>query len=224
MAALAAGVATSMAQNVYSLNIVGYANVPTPVGYSFQSNPFNSGVTNGGNEVLAISDDSQVLIWQSVSFKTYVMDSTSPSGFANTGGSPIDAPLLTNGVGYLYYNASGVSNNNTYVGTVRTGTNTLSLRSSPPFSAVGSPIPYAGGVKTVLGLNGGDDSQIQLLKTNPGGAITGFDIYVYDSSQVSGFATTGGAPKAEPVVAVGAGFFFQNATGAPVPWVQILNP
>src|SRR5438270_9330702 len=54
MAALAAGVATSMAQNVYSLNIVGYANVPNPVGYTFKTAPFQvtTAVTNGANEIL----------------------------------------------------------------------------------------------------------------------------------------------------------------------------
>src|SRR5436309_353228 len=44
LAVLAAGAATSMAQsNVYSLNIVGYCNVPVKGGYSFLSNPLDNG-------------------------------------------------------------------------------------------------------------------------------------------------------------------------------------
>src|SRR5271170_4448050 len=51
VAALAATIITSEAQ-VYSANVVGYASVVITGGqYNMLANPFNSGVTNGANEV-----------------------------------------------------------------------------------------------------------------------------------------------------------------------------
>jgi len=152
MAALAAGVATSMAQNVYSLNIVGYANVPNPVGYSFQSAPFANGVTNGANEVLPPNvfdaglgygpyDTDQLLIWNGHSWDVKVLDSTKATGFANLANAQIPAPILSGGMGYLYNNQNTLSTN-VYVGQVRTGTNHIVFPATPTFSAAGSPVPY----------------------------------------------------------------------------------
>ncbi len=57
LSALAAGIATTVAQsNVYSLNIVGYVNVPVPSGYSLLANPLKAGVTNGANEIMTPID------------------------------------------------------------------------------------------------------------------------------------------------------------------------
>src|SRR5437870_431669 len=109
MAALAAGVATSMAQsNVYSLNIVGYANVPNPVQYTFQSAPFRvtTAVSNGANEVLPQNtgqyDGDQVIIWNGSSFDAAGRSSGQPWGFEDINGNPIGAPIFTLGLGYYY--------------------------------------------------------------------------------------------------------------------------
>src|SRR5439155_11124895 len=126
LAALTAGLATSMAQtsNVYSLNIVGYANVPNPIGYTFQSAPFSSGVSNGANEVLPANtgqnDGDQVLIWTGHAWASRNLDSTSPTGFSDDNGFPVNAPILGAFLGYLYYNSSVTLNNIAYVGNVRT--------------------------------------------------------------------------------------------------------
>jgi len=179
-AALAAGVATSMAQsNVYSLNIVGYANVPNPGGYTFQTAPFSNGATNGANEILPANtgqyDGDALLLWQGTGYATYPLDSTSPTGFSDPNtAAPIPAPILTGGLGYLYQNGVGVSNTLTYVGTVRTGTNVVHIPTQP-FNALGSPIPFAGDVQTNLNLVNtagrfdGDD--LQILVRAPGSSL-----------------------------------------------------
>src|SRR3954451_14568718 len=102
MAAMAAGVATSMAQsNVYSLNIVGYANVPAPAGFTFQSNPFNTGVTNGANEVIPNTgawDTAEIHEWLGTGFKVSVFDSLTDdttTGFTTRAGNPTPPPLLS---------------------------------------------------------------------------------------------------------------------------------
>ena len=53
LAALAVGLSTSIAQNVYSLNVVGYINITVAGGgYTLCANQLNNG-TNGINQVLA---------------------------------------------------------------------------------------------------------------------------------------------------------------------------
>jgi len=246
MAALAAGVATSMAQNVYSLNIVGYANVQNPLGFSFQSAPFTAGVTNGANEILPPNvfdaglgygpyDGNQLLIWNRAGFHwdVYVLDSTKPSGFS-VGGNAAPAPIITAGLGYLYNNQDVVVTTNTYVGQVRTGTNIVTFSGTGnTFFAAGSPVPYAGGISTSLnmtnifdaGLGYGpfDDSQIQTPQIS-GGNITGFNISIFDSTKASGFKFPNQTQAPEPQIAVGQGFFFNNQAAANLTWTQVFNP
>jgi len=220
-----------MAQsNVYSLNIVGYANVPIRAGYNFHTTPFRvtTAVTNGANEILPANtgqfDGDQVLTWTGTSWAGPNLDSTSPTGFSDSGGNPVGAPILSAGKGYLYYNGQGASNNITYVGEVRTGTNTVSIPASPEFSAVGSPAPLAGGAISVLQLSnttGALDGDAVLRAV---GAITGFASSGFDSTSPTGFSDSGGNPVAEPTLAVGQGFFFDNLNATAVTWTQVVNP
>src|SRR5437879_3681344 len=103
IAALAAGVATSMAQNVYSLNIVGYANVVNAPNYNFQTAPFQvtTAVTNGANEILPANtgqyDGNTLLIWTGTGWRNNNLDSSSPTGFSDANGAPSPAPILSSG-------------------------------------------------------------------------------------------------------------------------------
>jgi len=246
-----------MAQsNVYSLNIVGYANVPTPVGYTFQSNPFE--VTPSDSAVNVIPnpnptqngsysgpwDNSSIQLWTGIGFKVYDFDSETTdttTGFTDTGGNPITPPTLGSALGYLINNQSaGGSNNVTYVGTVRTGTNTTVYTVAPHPYAIGSPIPYSGGVSTSLGFanpnatQGGsyagplDGSSVEFLRVTAGGAPLGYKVVDFDSETTdttTGFTDTGGNPVPEPQITIGEGFFFQSASlNGPYTWTQILNP
>src|ERR1700674_3452751 len=68
-ALLAAGVATSMAQsNVYSLNVVGYVNVPTTGGGFFNmiANPLNNANNSITNLFSTAQDGDQVYRWDVV--------------------------------------------------------------------------------------------------------------------------------------------------------------
>src|SRR4051812_45499963 len=72
-AALVAGVASSMAQsNVYSVNVVGYANVVLKGNglYTLVANPFNDGNGNQLTNILnsALPKQSQVLTWNGTSY------------------------------------------------------------------------------------------------------------------------------------------------------------
>jgi hypothetical protein len=234
-AALAVSAAASMAQsNVYSLNIVGYANVPNPSGYTFQTAPFRvtTAVSNGANEILPANtgqyDGDTLLIWSGHSWANYGLDSTSPTGFSDASANPIPAPILSPGLGYLYQNNSGISNNLTYVGEVRTGTNVVSLPYPPEFRAVGSPAPLAGGIISSLQFsnNAGalDGDSIQIMVRTPTGLVKGFAINGFDSTSPTGFSDASANPIPEPQIPVGGGFFFDNANAVSTSWTQILNP
>jgi hypothetical protein len=233
LSALAGGIATSVAQsNVYSLNIVGYVNSANPIQYSFQSSPLKvtTAVTNGGNEVISNAgekDGDQILLWTGASWASYVLSSGQPYGYEDPGGNPIGAPILDSGLGFLYNNQQGVASVITYVGEVRTGTNTLTLRSSP-IQAVGSMIPFAGGISSALQMtNDGsfDGSEVQtLIRNEPSGTVKGFAVSVFSSGQATGFEDRGGAMISEPTINAGQGFFFNNQSGAALTWKQILNP
>jgi len=235
MAALAAGVATSMAQNVYSLNIVGYANVPNPIGYTFQTAPFQvtTAVTNGANEILPANtgqyDGDQLFMWTGHGWAPFYLDSSQPSGFSDSGGAPLPAPIIASGVGFLYVNNQSGSNNLTYVGQVRTGTNVVSIPSTGTreYSALGSPTPFAGGVRTALQFanpGGSLDGNAILQLVTQAGQPRGFNPSYFDSSQPSGFSDSGGAQVPEPQIPVGGGFLFDNQVGPAVNWTQIFNP
>jgi hypothetical protein len=242
MAALAAGVATSMAQNVYSLNIVGYANVQLDTGFHAYSNPFQVG-TNGANEVfpqpLSQWNDVQIQEWTGAGYNVSVFsDDTTigTTGFVNVAGNtqkPV--PILSGGKGWLCSNPNA-SNNIVFVGTVRTGTNSISVH-GPQIQAFGSPIPYAGGITSLGFTNTGgslNDVQIQILKTartypdhTTGGASAGYDVSVFsDDTTVgtTGFVNVAGnTAKPEPIIPIAGGFLMFNPN-APFNWVQILNP
>jgi len=248
MAALAAGVATSMAQNVYSLNIVGYANVPIPVGFTYHSNPFNTGVTNGANEVIpnvgdgintTVLDGTEIHEWTGTGFRVSVMDSLTAdttTGFTDRNGSPVPIPVLGSGKGYLINNPNA-SNNVTYVGTVRTGTNVLTFPGNPHPYASGSPLPLAGTPfdlgwtngppDGITGLGPVDGVEIQTLVRAPNGQGAGYLVRVFDSLTVdttTGFTDRNGNPQPAPQIAVGQGFFVNNPNASTATWTQVLNP
>jgi hypothetical protein len=249
LAVLAAGVATSMAQsNVYSLNIVGYANVPVPVGFTFHSNPFDNG-NNGANVVipnpnpggggLGPWDGAEIHEWVNVGFKVSVFDSLTDdttTGFTDRNGSPVPIPVLSSGKGYLMNNP-GTSNNITYIGNVRgPGTNTLTYPGSSKPYAVGSTLPLAGtpfqlGFTNgppdgVTGLGPLDGVEIQTLVRAPNGQGAGYLVRVFDSltdDTTTGFTDRNGSPQPAPQIAIGQGFFLNNPNSGTVTWKQVLT-
>ena len=105
-ALLAAGVATSMAQsNVYSLNIVGYVNVPVAGTLTAMSNPLRAGTAGAvdrADQVIPYSDGDSIQVWSGVSWTAYTMDSLSGTGWTD-GSSDVplaSLPVLGSGKGF----------------------------------------------------------------------------------------------------------------------------
>jgi hypothetical protein len=153
-AALAAGIIASKAQ-VYSQNVVGYANVPTTGGNEYAITvPFKVGVSNGANEVWplvggqpSLPDYSEVLIWNGTGFVGYFSDSGSSTLWDDvnfTQGTP--APELPVGQGFFLIPNSTTTN--TFVGTVavNVGTsNNVTLVGGNEY-LVAPAVPYGGSV------------------------------------------------------------------------------
>ena len=209
-AALAAGVVSSEAQ-VYSQNIVGYANLNFPQGGKSYliSTPFAVGASNGLNEVFgsALPSFSQVLIWSTAnnSYTTYVYDPTDPNGVGAgapvwylsddaTPASPI--PTVPAGQGFFLVPSSPLTN--TVVGAVAIAagtTNSLVLPTGGKSYLVSSVVPYAGAVTNGTASGGGPNlnglpafSQILIWST----ANNSYTTVVYDNTDPNGVGA--GAP------------------------------
>jgi hypothetical protein len=144
LAALTAGVATSMAQsNVYSLNIVGYVTITNNTGFSMIANPLNS--TNNNIDKLFSDAPSLTKVFRFVggAYVQYINDPddgwTGPSG-------PGNVFALNPGEGIFLQIPSG-QYIKTFVGEVQ-------LNSTNPvpngFSLRSSVVPQAGRIQTDL--------------------------------------------------------------------------
>jgi hypothetical protein len=168
VAAIAASAITAMAQgNVYSLNIVGYANVKIVAGNSFYANPFNHSGNNSASNIFTLAplDDGganpnnqmnsfYVLTFNGAGYDQvyYENDFTANNlgpGFAgwatdNSGSTAATPPILNPGKGFIINNAGPVYTN-TFVGDVVPSPGTTNLF---PIGGgnqlVGSVLPVAG--------------------------------------------------------------------------------
>jgi len=224
---LAAGVATSMAQNVYSLNIVGYYNVPLNIGHPFTAitcSLVNGTPQNRADQILPYTDGNNINTFNGFQFKEYDMDSGSSTGWtdpATASDLPVTAlPILAPGVGFFYGN-SGSLTNITIVGQVPTGTNVVTVLSGSHI--YGSPLPYAGLISTT---NASNSINLQLPDGTAINTFNGVGFHETDRDSGSGTGWTDAATASdtpEPTLSVGQGFFIGN--GAPsFTWTQILNP
>lgn len=211
-----------MAQsNVYSLNIVGYANVPVGGSLSAISNPLRAGTAGAvdrADQVIPYADGNNIQIWTGIGWSLYAMDSLSGTGWVD--GNGVDVPLaslpvLNGGKGFLYGNNVGTTTV-TFVGEVRTGTNTVAIPGG--LSALGSPLPVGGPIST-----GAPNLQVQDGDNVQFWSGTGWVFYGRDSLSGTGWVDGGGVDTAEPSLTVGQGFFYGNNIGA-FNWQQVLNP
>lgn len=128
-AAVAAGAVTSMAQsNVYSLNIVGYVNVPMVSGFNLIANPLD----NGTNSLSSLFPNAGFgdTVYQ------FVNGAFVTSSFLGAW-SP---DLVTAPGGGIFYQA-GAASTNTFVGNVLTGNLTNHIKAG--FNIVSSQVPQS---------------------------------------------------------------------------------
>jgi hypothetical protein len=196
-AALAAGVVASMAQNVYSVNVVGYVNVPVTGGqYALLSNPLDNGTNDLNSLFPNAGTGSTILIWDGAGYQS------SGKGFGGTWSTNLVIPP---GVGFFANFASDMTN--TFVGSVAAAPGdsvTTSLKAGV-YSLVGSTIPYTD----------------KLSGTNLNLVLgTGSTVLVWDGTQFksTGVGFGGGWSPDDFTITPGEGFFVNSASDTD--WVQ----
>jgi len=224
-AALAAGVISTQAQPVYSQNIVGYANIPTPTSGSqyLIAVPFQVGVSNGANEVFGstLPDFSTLLVW-SVAANTYSLyyaDSGSPSGWDDGNFAPISSPVLPVGQGF-FLSPSGDKLTNTFTGSIAISVGTSNVMSLPTAGAqylVSSVVPYAGSLTNGDNSGGGinlnnlpDFSTVLIWSPT----ANNYTLYYSDSASPTLWDDGNFAPIAAPSGGIGEGFFVSPSAAA----------
>jgi len=221
-AAVAAGALSAMAQsNVYSLNVVGYVNVPMVGGgsYNMIANPLNNTGTGGNNISNLFSavaqDGDNIFRWN---VNNYDFDATSPTynGLSHTWSSTFNLNL---GEAVWYIN-TGNNVTNTFVGEVFQGSYTnfagpanggRSLVGGGSYNAVASSAPIGGGfTNAIVG-----------IVPNDGDTIFPWDVTAYDFSTIN--PTYNGLTHVwthtEVQVAPGFGFMYIN-NGSDQLWVR----
>ena len=223
-ALVAAGVATSMAQsNVYSLNIVGYVNVPVTANkFYLLANPFTDGAGDNINNVFTASLNPNAAGFDSSSLWTFsATGGYIPEGYnaasATNGTWAPGTTSLAPGKGFWFQPAA--SGTITFTGSVvLSSTNTLLGNGNSEFNLVGSAYPAS---TNLVGLG------INWLAVNNGAGQDGDGVYRWDPvaqnfSPAFGFNFgTGWAPGNTngPTLNVAEGFFYLNANNTDQ-WIQ----
>jgi hypothetical protein len=207
-AAIAAGIVSTQAQsNVYSVNIVGYVNVPLQGGgkldiLDYPLNPPNSNLNITNVIKLADANDGALLLhWAGNAW-----DNSIPSWIA--GGFGWDTEMNIN-AGESYFINAPAADTVTFVGEVRQGTMTNTIPAGLSFQAnkVPNGAPWPGG--TV-----GHDSDIIYLWTGTAWANT-----IWSYVDQFGWDDGLGGSTNGPSLVVGRGGVYLNG-GAPIVWVQ----
>jgi hypothetical protein len=217
LAALAVGLSTSVAQNVYSLNVVGYVNVTlTANKLSFLSIPLapvdgNFNITN-----TIVLDSSQnfanLYRWINNNWDTSVsyLDGWSKDGLNND-------VFITNGVAFFI--ASPATSTLTFVGQVNQGAMHYSF--GPGLSAVGNQVPVSTNFPGATIGNAFDG----IILWNPNAVPQSWNT---DWGNTGGGWANGGSPTGPggpdnvngPLINPAEGFLYQNGGTTPVAFTQ----
>ena len=189
LSALAGGLAVSQAQNVYSLNVVGYVNVPVvgASGFTMIANPLNAANNTIGALIPTPPDFTTIYKFAGAGFVTcnFVFGAWDDGTFT-----------LNPGEGCIVQSPSPFTT--TFVGEVMQGT--LNNAFPAGYSIRASMVPQAGTL-TALGLTPA--------------SLTDFDtVYQYDSvaqGYVANSLVFGSWSPAEPTLKVGESIWLQTA-------------
>jgi hypothetical protein len=199
-AALAAGLATSTAQTVYSQNVVGYVNSPiqgSGIGkYTLIANPLDAGNNTISNVVQNPADGATFFFWNGHGFVScqYLFGSWGP-GATNT---------VPPGVGIFVQTASNFTN--TYTGTVLQAGSSPLLTFPAGYSIISSQFPINGNADS-LGLTANLGNGDTVFKWNY--AKQGYDAYQW----LFGQWYLQSVPSSAPTLNPGESAFLSSASG-----------
>jgi len=229
-AVVAAGALSSVAQNVYSLNVVGYVNVPLAHGYNLVASQLTGSDALLGTVfgTVTLPEGTAVLKWDGAHQRFFPGDTLYSAATTQTTAGWYDssfAPSTTTvrpGEGVFLLNPGGTTNV-TLVGQVTQGTNAVTLGAGYSFASTIPPISVD------LGTNGP-----MALPAVTGLAYLYFDSstqkyaggYTYYDASITGAGQQGwydsSFAKATLIPAVGQGFVMLNP-GAALTWVNTFS-
>jgi hypothetical protein len=184
-----------------------------PTGSSLLANHFDHG-TNRPDVVFSSSeplDGNRILKHNCAAWDVFTFDSTSPTGFSDSGGNPIPAPLLPPGEGFFFDNTSGSSLSLVFSGTpvvpilpptFPCGTGHLNL--------LGCQTNAPGNYTNIIGSPPANGAQEQLWN----GA--GFVVYTFTNGAWS--------PSDPPALGIGQAAMFYVPAAVTVDYPKVLIP
>jgi hypothetical protein len=223
------------AQNVYSLNAVGYINVVLYPGFNMVSvplitspdNTIGTVLNNGTNAPVSLTGDN--VYFYSPATGLYTEDTAANVGTlrgetTNANGWSAGGTLLASpGVGFWFQNRGTSPITNTFVGTVPSGPITNTLVSG--FNLVGSVVPVSGDIvsntiSAFTNYNIGDDIYTFDPTQLPANQYTEYSI-VPSTGRGSGVGYNHNWLPGDAIVPnVGEGFWYENKVGTTVEWVE----
>jgi len=213
-ALVAASAFTSMAQNVYSLNVVGYINIPLVQGFQLIANQLDydgTGTNNTSSNVLGtgLPVNTAVYTWNPKTVSYNIDTLAQAKGSTNVAWSKNYS--LNPGQGaWLSIPTSGtlVNSNLTTVGQVDQGALVNpNLNPAGGFSLLSSMVPLAGGLTTVLGYTPQDNDVVYQWDL----ATQSYNVSTY--AKAKGGTSYAWSPK-EPTLAVSEGFWLNSTASA----------
>ena len=209
-ALVAAGIAAADAQQVYSVNAVGYVNVTISPAYNLLANPLNGTNNVIGTIIPTAPDGTLVLTWNSTTHDFNQADQYfTGAGWLDGDGNPSGTQLVP-GKAFFLQNNSGANSTLTFVGEVPQGSLTNVI--TPSYGFYGSQVPQSAGL-TALGFPGVE-----------GMLYNGWNKAIQDYAQAYQY-TAGlwfdpdGNPN-DPVPGVAEGFLITNPSLTPVNWTR----
>jgi len=220
MAALAAGAFTTMAQsNVYSLNVVGYINLPLVEGFSMVANQLDldgTGTNNTDVEVFGtqLPANARIYSWNGTGYNvnTYAKNKTgTATNWTTAAGYPLN-PGQGCWVSIPAGSFGGTTQTVTTVGQVLQGTWTNPyLAAGGGFSIISDQIPLAGNIQTQLGLSPSANDRVYQWNFTA-------QSYVVSTYAKNKTGTATNWSPGEPSVNVGEGYWLDSASGTT--WTQ----
>jgi hypothetical protein len=191
----AAGIATVMADPVYSVNVVGFVNLNLVSGYSLIVNPL-AATNNAISTILpTVPDGSTVYQWDPA-HQNYANPNTFNADF---GGWDYPNSLVQPGESFFINAANAFTA--TFVGEVRQAISApLSTPLVPGYNFVGSQVPLAGSLTDTLTYAANDGETLYLWNT----ALQHYDVTSYNFD-------FGGWDGGDPNLALGEGVVLLRA-------------
>jgi hypothetical protein len=192
----AAGVATSMAQAVYSVNAVGYVNTTLQPGFNLVSNPLDAADNSIPALFAGVPAGTQVYTYDGTTFTTTTF--VNPTlGWQPAANRTIQ---VANGDGVFVRNPGTAAHTVTFVGEVPQGADS-NQQLPAGLSIQGSTVPQTG---TATALQFPAANQDQIFKYTPG---TGYTSFTYIGAPLNRW-------NPEPTINVGEAFFLRKAAAA----------